>query len=249
MAITIVTRASKGSALNATEFDANLTNLAAAIENLTTGHDHDGTDSKKIIAANIINTPAGNIAATDVQTALNELDTEKAPTATPTFTGDATIPTINLTGGQIKFPATQNASSDPNTFDDYEEGTWTVELYDEASGGNKSSTSTTGYYTKKGREVTAAFFIPNVNTSGMTSGNVMYFTLPFTAGIATCGSASLEGVAFAGTTTYAVAMVLASGARGCLRNCGNACGAVPIYVSCFISGSSDIEMITVTYFI
>ena len=79
MAITIVTRAGKGAALNATEFDANVANLAAAIENLTTGHDHDGGDSKQIGAANIVNTPAGDIAAITVQAALNELDTEKVP--------------------------------------------------------------------------------------------------------------------------------------------------------------------------
>jgi hypothetical protein len=30
-----------------------------------------------------------------------------------------------LTGGGLKFPATQVASADPNTLDDYEEGTWT----------------------------------------------------------------------------------------------------------------------------
>lgn len=77
MSITIVTRAGKGSPLNATEHDANLENIAAAIENTSTGHDHDGTDSKKISAASVINTPAGNIAGTDVQAAINELDTEK----------------------------------------------------------------------------------------------------------------------------------------------------------------------------
>jgi len=32
--------------------------------------------------------------------------------------------------GQIKFPATQNASADANTLDDYEEGTWTAVLSD-----------------------------------------------------------------------------------------------------------------------
>lgn len=32
----------------------------------------------------------------------------------------------NLPTGQIKFPATQNPSSDANTLDDYEEGTWTA---------------------------------------------------------------------------------------------------------------------------
>jgi hypothetical protein len=77
MAITIVTRAGKGSPLNATEHDDNLLNIVAGIENTSTGHDHDGTDSKKVIAGNVTNTPAGNIAATDVQSALNELDTEK----------------------------------------------------------------------------------------------------------------------------------------------------------------------------
>lgn len=57
-----------------------------------------------------------------------------------TFGGDAgltynkTTDTLTLAGlldisgaaaGQIKFPATQNPSSDANTLDDYEEGTWT----------------------------------------------------------------------------------------------------------------------------
>jgi hypothetical protein len=32
---------------------------------------------------------------------------------------------IDLASGQIKFPATENASADANTLDDYEEGTWT----------------------------------------------------------------------------------------------------------------------------
>jgi hypothetical protein len=48
-------------------------------------------------AAEITNTPAGGIAATDVQAALNELDTEKAPKATPTFTG--TSASLVNTGG------------------------------------------------------------------------------------------------------------------------------------------------------
>lgn len=50
--------------------------------------------SIELSATNITNTPAGSIAATNVQTALNELDTEKAPRASPVFTGTATIPAI-----------------------------------------------------------------------------------------------------------------------------------------------------------
>jgi hypothetical protein len=34
-----------------------------------------------------------------------------------------------LTGGGLKFPPTQVASADPNTLDDYEEGTWTPFLF------------------------------------------------------------------------------------------------------------------------
>lgn len=53
-------------------------NLIVALENVTTGHDHDGANSKAVDGSDVVNTPAGNIAATDVQAALNELDTEKA---------------------------------------------------------------------------------------------------------------------------------------------------------------------------
>lgn len=44
-------------------------------------------------AANITNTPAGGIASTSVQGAINELDTEKANLASPTFTGTPAAPT------------------------------------------------------------------------------------------------------------------------------------------------------------
>lgn len=51
----------------------------------------------------------------------------------PAFTGTATFVALTLSGlldlganGQIKFPSTQNPSADPNTLDDYEEGTWTA---------------------------------------------------------------------------------------------------------------------------
>lgn len=44
-------------------------------------------------AANVTNTPAGGVAATTVQAAINELDTEKAPLASPALTGTPTAPT------------------------------------------------------------------------------------------------------------------------------------------------------------
>jgi len=44
-------------------------------------------DSSDLVASSIANTPAGSIVATTVQAAINELDTEKAPTISPTITG------------------------------------------------------------------------------------------------------------------------------------------------------------------
>lgn len=49
--------------------------------------------SADMTAANVVNTPAGGIAAATVQAAINELDTEKAPLASPTFTGTPAAPT------------------------------------------------------------------------------------------------------------------------------------------------------------
>jgi hypothetical protein len=61
-----------------------------------TAHLADTTDAHAGSA--ITNTPAGTIAATTVQAALNELDTEKAPLASPTFTGVATSPAYAASG-------------------------------------------------------------------------------------------------------------------------------------------------------
>lgn len=49
-------------------------------------------------ATEVSNTPAGNIAATTVQAAIDELDTEKAALAGATFTGAVTVPTFTSTG-------------------------------------------------------------------------------------------------------------------------------------------------------
>ena len=78
----------------------------------------------------------------------------RAPKATPTFTGQATIPTINLTGGQIAFPATAVPSADPNTMDDYEEGTWTAAFICTTGTITINPDRNTGSYTKIGRLVT-----------------------------------------------------------------------------------------------
>jgi hypothetical protein len=60
---------------------------------------------------------------------------------------------VDLGKGQLKFPASQNASSDPNTLDDYEEGTWTPTIT-RASVSPSLTVSNSGRYVKIGRQVT-----------------------------------------------------------------------------------------------
>lgn len=65
-------------------------------------------------ASQIQNTAAGGISATNVQSALNELDTEKAPIASPTFTGTPAAPTPSPGDNTTKIATTafvQNALS------------------------------------------------------------------------------------------------------------------------------------------
>ncbi len=83
--------------LAATELNAALAELAdddAFIAAALGAHLIDAVDAH--MASAIGNTPAGGIAATTVQGALNELDTEKAPLASPTFTGNPLAPTPTL---------------------------------------------------------------------------------------------------------------------------------------------------------
>jgi hypothetical protein len=77
--------------------------------------------------------------------------------------------------GQIKFPATQNASSDANTLDDYEEGTWTP---NDASGTGLSFSIAQGYYTKVGNLVSAFFRVDYPSTASGTQAKIG--GLPFT---------------------------------------------------------------------
>jgi len=76
----------------------------------------------------------------------------------------------------ITFPATQSASSDANTLDDYEEGTWTPSATPE--GGSLTTYSSSGRYTKVGRQV---FLNGQVllTTVGTSSGTLGVSNLPF----------------------------------------------------------------------
>jgi len=100
-----------------------------------------------------------------------------------------TIGTFSTTGlaiDGIKFPASQSASADANTLDDYEEGTWTPVVSDALSGGNLATMttdgSTNGTYTKIGNMVYWRFSANLTNKASMTAGNTVFFQgFPFQA--------------------------------------------------------------------
>lgn len=84
---------------------------------------------------------------------------------------------ITKTGIGITFPATQSASIDANTLDDYEEGTWTPII----TNGTTNVTSyfyNIGRYTKIGRSVSITMQI-SVNVVGISSGTLSITGLPF----------------------------------------------------------------------
>ncbi len=83
----------------------------------------------------------------------------------------------SASGSGVSFPATQSASTDPNTLDDYEEGTWTPTVVSE--GGSITTYSASGYYTKIGRQVYATVLIDMTNYG--TATGALIASLPFTA--------------------------------------------------------------------
>ncbi len=84
--------------------------------------------------------------------------------------------TPSASGAGITFPATQSASTDANTLDDYEEGTWTPVMTPGA--GSITTQSGSGRYTKIGNMVIMTGYI-TVSNWGTGSGTPTV-NLPFT---------------------------------------------------------------------
>lgn len=81
--------------------------------------------------------------------------------------------------GGIKFPATQSASTDPNTLDDYEEGTWTPIIKGTSTNPSYTTTTASGSYVKIGKVVYTSFIIIVSGVSSQGSGNIYLDALPF----------------------------------------------------------------------
>jgi hypothetical protein len=106
---------------------------------------------------------------------------------------------LQLSSG-INFPATQVASSDVNTLDDYEEGTWTIGLTFGGGSTGITTATNTGRYTKIGRQVTVSGNL-SLSNKGSSTGIAEIQGLPFTIANAneaySAANVRFNGVSFA----------------------------------------------------
>jgi hypothetical protein len=115
----------------------------------------------------------GSVTIQEPSTASNFTATLPAATGTVVLTG--TTPTLN----GITFPATQVASADANTLDDYEEGTWTPRIGGAGGNGTLSYSVQQGSYTKIGNMVTCWGHVQASSTVSGGAGNLQIYGLPF----------------------------------------------------------------------
>jgi len=179
----------------------------------------------------------------------------------PTFTLDS----LNVSGATalgelskgIKFPTTQIASTDENTLDDYEEGTWSVGIKGGGTAGTYelNAANTKAFYQKIGRVVTVRASV-QLSTSITAGGTGSYFFsgLPFNIDVsdnAGAGTLVADSVNFSGTDDagkYGIVVSNPSGTDGSdLRiiqtNDNEGFGALPISAA----ATDDFFEFTYTY--
>jgi len=153
---------------------------------------------------------------------------------------------INLTGVTgITFPATQSASSDANTLDDYEEGTWSPVLAPSSSGSiTMNGSFTSGKYTKVGRLVvcTASLYVSSVSSP---TGNLFITGLPFTV-LAPSSAGSFWGSGMTSSANNSIVMRISSSSTEVLVQ-GFASGAV-VAAAPWVQAATEMN-VTLTYFV
>jgi len=133
--------------------------------------------------------------------------------------------TPTTSGAGITFPATQSASSNANTLDDYEEGTWTPSVI----AGSISGTNITynGVYTKIGRVVIHNLIIETSVNDLVVGSYVGFSGLPFSVVTQSSGSVTTEDID--SNTRNGFASV--GGTTMTLGPCGSATGTQKLAVT------------------
>ena len=131
------------------------------------------------ISGNIISSQITSVANTQISGNI----ASSQITSNPTLYGNVSVTgvigvggaTPSTSGAGITFPATQSASTNANTLDDYEEGTWTP-VATAASG--TATFSTNGVYTKIGNVVILYASI-TITSAGSGGGLINFTGVPF----------------------------------------------------------------------
>ena len=125
--------------------------------------------------------------------------------------------TVTVSKG-IKFPATQVASTDANTLDDYEEGTQTPTVVGSTTAGTYETSTASGFYQKIGRDVTVRASVQLAGSiSAGGTGSYLFGGLPFNIDVsdnAGAGSILADSVDFAGSDDAAVYALTVSNPSG-----------------------------------
>jgi hypothetical protein len=164
---------------------ANLSAIIAPTNVVTTTGTQ--TLSNKTLVAPALGTPASGVVTNLTGTASININgtvgattpsTVVATTVQASTTMGVGGATPSASGSGISFPATQAASTNANTLDDYEEGTYAITL---TPGGSGSITLQTGFtsmsYTRVGRVVTITG-LPRIQSVSSPTGRIL-LTLPF----------------------------------------------------------------------
>ena len=172
-----------------------------------------------------------------------------ATTGTMTFASTIGVggATPAASGAGITFPASVSASTDANTLDDYEEGTYTIAT-------NTNLTANTGYnvfqYTKIGRQVTVN---GGLVVSAVSSTNDVTISLPFTSKANPSSGQSVGSGAvypIGGVATGDAGLVIYLGSSSSVMSFGKVSNNVN---TASLKNSdlavSDELLITVTYFV
>jgi len=146
-------------------------------------------------------TASGATGTTSTNLVFSTSPTLTTPIATTTI-GVGNV-TPSASGAGITFPATQSASSNVNTLDDYEEGTFTPTCT-LTTPGTSATTGAVGVYTKVGNLVSATGRL--TFTKGTGSGDFVFGGLPFTSTSTTTyqnsGAISLDDLGVVGKVYY-----------------------------------------------
>jgi hypothetical protein len=153
-------------------------------------------------------------------------------------------------GSGITFPATQSASTDANTLDDYEEGTWTAVARGGSTAGTYEIASQISNYTKIGRAVCLeANITMAASITGGGAGDLWITGLPFTkmANSGAGGVSSFEGVDYGGVSQ--VVVFQSSGSSAVLNFLGSNDNAGSSTTAITGLSANDVMRLSITYFV